>query len=93
MNIAEIVPQDNYILFIKSEDGKTGFFDIKPYLESDAFAPVKDEAEFVRVHNGNYFIEWDCGEDLSADTIQARWTAASIWDGQSGNQEPITNKM
>ncbi|MFH0728984.1 MAG: hypothetical protein V2B19_21930 [Pseudomonadota bacterium] len=23
--------------------------------------------------NGGYFIEWDCGADLSADTIEARW--------------------
>jgi len=34
---------------------------------------LKDKAEFERVHNGNYFIEWDCGADLSADTIQSHW--------------------
>lgn len=77
MNIAEIIPKDNFILFIRSEDGETGFFDVKPYLESDVFAPLKDRSEFERIHNGKYFVEWDCGADLSADTIRARWETAS----------------
>lgn len=82
MNIAEIIPKDNYVLFIKAEDGKTGLFDLKPYLESEVFAPLKDRSEFERIHNGKYFIEWDCGADLSADTIQARWKITSIENAQ-----------
>lgn len=74
MNIIEIIPKDNYLLYIKVEDGRTGLFDVSPYLDSEAFAPLKDRNEFVRIHNGKYFIEWDCGADLSADTIQTRWS-------------------
>lgn len=84
MNIAEVVPKDNYMLYIKSDDGQTGQFDVKPYLESEAFAPLKDISEFVRIHNGKYFVEWDCGADLSADTIQARWEPTSEQDTQQG---------
>jgi len=82
MKIAEIIPKDNYILHIKAEDGEVGLFDVKPFLESDAFAPLKDKAEFERINNGKYFVEWDCGADLSADTIQARWRNASTGDVQ-----------
>lgn len=82
MNITEIVPKDNYILFIKSEDGKTGLFDVKPYLESEVFAPLKDRSEFERIHNGKHFVEWDCGADLSADTIHARWKTTSTETAQ-----------
>ncbi len=78
MNIAEIIPQDNYLLYVKSEDGKTGLFDVKPYLDSEVFLPLKDKTEFERVHNGKYFIEWGCGADLSADSIQARWQTITI---------------
>ena len=78
MNIAEIIPQDNYLLYVKSEDGKTGLFDVKPYLDSEVFLPLKDKTEFERVHNGKYFIEWDCGADLSAESIQARWQTITI---------------
>jgi hypothetical protein len=77
MNIAEVTPKENYTLYIRSEDGTTGIFDVKPYLESEAFAPLKDRSEFERVRNGRYFIEWDCGADLSADTIQALWKIAA----------------
>ena len=73
MNIVEIIPKENFILYVKTEDGNAGFFDVRPYLESEAFAPLKDRGEFERIHNGKYFVEWDCGADLSADTIQARW--------------------
>ncbi len=82
MNIAEIVPKEDYMLYIKAEDGKAGLFDIKPYLESEVFAPLKDKSEFKRIHNGKYFIEWDCGADLSADTIEARWKTVSAQDVQ-----------
>jgi hypothetical protein len=77
MNIAEILPKENHMLYIKTEDGQAGLFDVTPYLESEAFAPLKDRSEFERIHNGGYFIEWDCGADLSADTIQARWKPAT----------------
>jgi hypothetical protein len=73
MNIAQIVPKEDYMLYIATDDGRAGLFDVKPYLESEAFAPLKDKSEFERIRNGRYFIEWDCGADLSADTIQARW--------------------
>jgi hypothetical protein len=85
MNIAEIVTRDNYMLYIKTEDGKAGLFDVKPYLESEAFAPLKDRNEFERIHNGRYFIEWDCGADLSADTIIARWETSSTENTQQAS--------
>jgi hypothetical protein len=84
MNIVEVVPKENYTLYIKSEEGQTGQFDVKPYLESEAFAPLKDTSEFERIHNGKYFVEWDCGADLSADTIQARWEPTPEQDTQQG---------
>jgi len=27
----------------------------------------------MQLSNGGYFIEWGCGADLSADTIEAQW--------------------
>ena len=78
MNIVEIIPKDNYVLYIKAENGKEGLFDVKPYLESEAFAPLKSRDEFERLFNGKYFVEWGCGADLSADTIEARLEAVSF---------------
>lgn len=73
MNIVEIIPKENYLLYVKSDDGRSGLFDLTPFLESEAFEPLKNRKEFERIRNGRYFIEWACGADLSADTIEARW--------------------
>lgn len=41
----------------------------------EAFEALRDQNEFVKVVNVGYFVEWGCGADLSADTIEARWEA------------------
>jgi len=73
MKISEITVQSNYVLSIVSDDGSLGTFDVSPYLELEAFGDLRDPNQFAKVSNGGYFIEWDCGADLSADTIEARW--------------------
>ena len=39
----------------------------------EAFEDLRRPGEFVKVFNGGYFVEWECGADLSADTIEAHW--------------------
>ena len=71
MKIADVKPEPNHTLQITSEDGITGIFDVSPYLELEAFRDLKNAEAFQKVKNGGYFIEWECGADLSADTIEA----------------------
>ena len=71
MRIIDINPQPNWILSIVADDGRKGKFDVSPYLNFEAFEELRDIKEFMKVVNGGYFIEWDCGADLSADTIEA----------------------
>ena len=71
MNIRHLYPETNWVLRIVDEDGRTGFFDVKPYLDLPVFQALRDETEFKRVHSGGYYVEWACGADLSADTIEA----------------------
>ncbi|MCK5537682.1 MAG: DUF2442 domain-containing protein [Thiomargarita sp.] len=61
----------NYTLKITTDKGKVGVFDVTPYLDLEAFTDLKNVDSFKKVNNGGYFIEWDCGADLSADTIEA----------------------
>ncbi|MBN1928675.1 MAG: DUF2442 domain-containing protein [Chlorobiaceae bacterium] len=72
MRIAEVHPQPDWVLSIIAEDGRVGLFDVTPYLEFEAFEALRDHAEFLKVRYGGYFIEWECGADFSADTIEAR---------------------
>lgn len=73
MRIKKIEAMSNFILRIESEEGQIGDFDVKPYLTYEAFMYLKDIDHFKRFRNGGYYIEWDCGADLSADTIEAKW--------------------
>lgn len=77
MRIAEIRPQANWMLHIVSEEGLVGYFDVAPYLEYEAFKDLRNPSEFMKVMNGGYYVEWECGADLSADTIEARWQVIS----------------
>jgi hypothetical protein len=73
MRIKHVIPEENGLLRIVSEDGRTGLFNVRPYMESDAFRALKEPEAFKQVLNGGYFVEWRCGADLSADTIEAHW--------------------
>jgi len=74
MIIQNVEVRNNYTLQIVTDDGRTGIFDVKPYLEFEAFTELKKQEAFSKIINGGYFIEWDCGADLSADTVEAHLT-------------------
>lgn len=73
MRIMELQALPNWVLSLVADDGRVGRFDVSPYLHYEAFEALRDQNEFVKVINGGYFVEWDCGADLSADTIEAHW--------------------
>ncbi|MEI6168821.1 MAG: DUF2442 domain-containing protein [bacterium] len=77
MIISKIQPESNWILTISAEDGRTGTFDLAPYLKYEAFEALRDLNEFIKVSSRGYFVEWACGADLTADTIEAKWCLKS----------------
>ena len=76
MRIKEVHPLPNGLLSIVADDGRVGILDVRPYLGDEAFESLQDPEEFQKIVNGGYFVEWNCGADLSADTIEARWQVA-----------------
>jgi hypothetical protein len=77
MNIAELTAQADWTFLVIANDGRVGQFDLRPYLQYEAFEKLNDITEFMKIKNGGYFVEWECGADLSADTIEARMSVAS----------------
>jgi hypothetical protein len=73
VRIKSASPENGFTLHIVTENGMEGDFDVAPYLDSEAFQPLTRPEEFQKIRNGGYFIEWECGADLSADTIEAHW--------------------
>ncbi len=76
MRIAELHPKPDWLLSVVADDGRVGSFDVTPYLDYEVFEELRDHDVYIKVVNGGYFIEWECGADLSADTIEARWEVA-----------------
>ena len=72
MKITRVSTRPNFILEIEAEGGVSGEFDVRPYLDLEAFEALKDPLEFKKIRCAGYYIEWECGADLSADTIEAR---------------------
>jgi hypothetical protein len=74
MKIAEVSVNPDWTLHVRATDGRQGSFDVRPYLAYEAFSALIDPVEFSKLRNGAYYIEWECGADLSADTIEAKLT-------------------
>ncbi len=74
MRINKVIPLPDHTLKIVSDEGHISIFNVKPYLNYEVFQPLKKISEFRKISNGGYFIEWECGADLSADTIEANIT-------------------
>lgn len=77
MRIAELTPNTDWTFSVVANDGRVGTFDLRPYLQCEAFEELKDIGEFMKIKNGGYFVEWECGADLSADTIEAKMLVTS----------------
>ena len=77
MRIAELTSNTDWTFSVIANDGRIGKFDLRPYLQYEAFEELNDIGEFMKIKNGGYFVEWECGADLSADTIEERMLVAS----------------
>jgi hypothetical protein len=71
-SIKFITPKSDYSLDVIFEEGVRGTMDMKQYLTDEAFEPLNNISEFMKIHNGGYLIKWECGADLSADTIRQK---------------------
>jgi hypothetical protein len=66
----QIKPLNDFILECRFSNRVLKNVDLKPFLNKEAFLPLKDENNFKKVVNKSYFIEWlGLDIDLSADTL------------------------
>ena len=70
--VKEVVPRDDYTLFVVFGNGENGILDMKPILDFGVFRRIKDYENFRRVRISFDTIEWDCGVDLDPEFIYAK---------------------
>ena len=69
LKVKSVFAKNDYTLFVALSDGRTGIFDVKPYLEKGVFKELKDKNYFKQVKPFFCGITWPNEQDLSADTI------------------------
>ncbi|MBC8182720.1 DUF2442 domain-containing protein [candidate division KSB1 bacterium] len=69
LKVTKVCAKENFTLFVELSDGRSGSFDVKPYLEKGVFTQLKDKNYFKLVKPFFCGIAWPNEQDLSADTI------------------------
>jgi hypothetical protein len=59
------------IVSVEMADGRRGEFDVRPYMVSDFFRELENEAYFGQVRVFFHGIGWPNGQDLGPDTVAA----------------------
>ena len=69
LKVKNVCANNDYTLFVELSDGRSGIFDVKPYLKKGVFKQLKDKNYFKQVKPFFCGIVWPKEQDLSADTI------------------------
>lgn len=69
--VVSVRPEANGQVFVELADGRRGLFDVTPYMRSDFFKELENEAYFRQVRVFYRGIAWPNGQDLGPDTIAA----------------------
>lgn len=68
--IKDVKPSSkDFTLTLTFQNGETGIFDVKPYLEIGIFKELKDPSLFNSVKPFMGSIQWKNGQDFCPDTL------------------------
>ena len=70
-DVTYVKPLANYRIQVQLQDGRTGIFDMKPYLEFGVFRELKDIRYFNRVGILHGAVTWPHEQDIAPETLLA----------------------
>lgn len=76
--VTYVTPLANRIIAVEFADGLKGTFNVAPYMQSDFFKKLEDEAYFNQVRLFFGGVRWPEGHDLGPDTIAAELVTTGI---------------
>ena len=71
-DVVAVKPLAGYQLEAVFANGERRLFDLRPYLDYPAFAPLADAALFMRAHVVLGTVAWTDALDISPDTLYLR---------------------
>lgn len=69
VSVKDVIPSDDYTLYIWFDNGEQGTLDMKPFLDFGVFQRLKDRDAFRQVRVAFDTIEWDAGVDLDPEFV------------------------
>jgi len=64
-----VKPLPDYRLFLRFDNGEERLFDVKPYLSSPFFAPLKNPSIFQSARINPITVEWNGEIDICPDEL------------------------
>lgn len=70
IKVVSVETKQNHVLLVKLSNGKSGEFDVAPYLDKGIFTELKNEQYFKQARVAFGGVTWPNSQDFSADTIE-----------------------
>jgi Protein of unknown function (DUF2442) len=67
--IISVKALENYELELLFDNGETGIFSVRPYLQYDVYKPLADIALFEQARATMGFVSWNEDIDMSPDNL------------------------
>ena len=71
-----VSPERDYMLKVMFDNGKTGIFDVKPYIQGEWYGQLADEVYFRGVKTDGFTVVWPNGQDLCPDELHTMSVSA-----------------
>lgn len=78
IKIVKVAALSDGFLRVNFADGRSGEFDVKPFMDSDFFTKLKEKQYFDQVALFFSGVGWPDGQDLGPDTISAHLLQTEI---------------
>jgi len=73
-DVKKVAPCENYRLYVELENGRRGYFDVKPLLTNTFFSNLMYVDYFKRVHVVLGSLTWPQEEDIDPETVVEQLT-------------------
>lgn len=70
-DVKKVLPLPDYRLYVETENGRTGIFDMRPYLDRGVFRELKNEHYFKQVGIAFGSVTWPNDQDIAPETLLA----------------------
>lgn len=70
VRVTFVKAEKDYRLFVRLSNGKSGYFNVSPYLEKGIFKELRNIDYFEQVRAAFGGVAWPHQQDFSADTIE-----------------------